>query len=132
MNPITRIAIPVTVDAAGAGTATAGPVCGRVVEVRMPNAGTALTDGGTADFTLVRATDGGTILTVSNASAPFEYHPAQAVHSTSAGTSAYNTGVGPVYVTAGVPVDDYITLTVAQAAASASGTVYVHVEGRAY
>jgi hypothetical protein len=55
--------------------------------------------------------------------------PARRLTTEAGGTTAYAVGVGPV-VQAGIPVDDYVVLTVAQADVSQSGTVFVAVEGR--
>ena len=130
MRPISKVELVLTTDAAGAGTVTSTtPWSGYVVEVRMNNAGTALSSG-TADWTLTRVRDGGTILALTNQAAPFQVFPARRLTNEAGGTTAYATGVGPV-VQAGVPVDDYVQLTVAQATVSASGTVYVHVDGSA-
>jgi hypothetical protein len=97
----------------------------------MPNAGTALTNGagagGSTDITIVRAYDGGTVASLSNVTAPFQYQPRDPVHSLTAGTSAYSLGVGPVYVTEGVPVWGTVTVTVASGAPSSTGTVYMLV-----
>ena len=130
MRPISKVELVLTTDAAGAGTVTSTtPWSGYVVEVRMNNAGTALSSG-TADWTLTRVRDGGTILALANTAAPFQVFPARRLTNEAGGTTAYNTGVGPV-VQAGVPVDDYVQLVVAQAGTSKSGTVYVHVDGSA-
>lgn len=123
-----RIQLAVTTDAAGAGTATTvEPLSGYVSEIRVPLAGTALTAGGTADFTFTRGKDGGTVLAVSNQLAPWQFQPRPAAHTTSGGTTAYSLGVGPVLDSIGVPIDDYLTVTVAQAAVSQSGTIFIHV-----
>lgn len=125
---IRREPIVVTTDAAGAGTALSiGVISGEVVEVRLPAAGAALTTGGSADFTLTRLHDGGTILAVTNQSAPWQFNPRAAAHSNAGGTTAYGTGVGPVY-DGGIPCDDHIRLVVAQGALSQAGTVYVYYE----
>lgn len=118
----------VSTDAAGAGTVLShSPVRGEIVEVRLPLGGTVLTAGGSADFTLTRVNDGGTVLALANASAPWQYQPRAAAHSTSGGTTAYATGVGPVY-DGGVPAESVLRLVVAQAALSqtTAGTVYVY------
>lgn len=113
--------IVVTTDAAGAGTALSRtPLSGLVREIRMPTAGTQLTDGGSADFTFTRLTDGGTVMVLTNQQAPFTVAPAQPYH-TLAGAVA-GTATLP-----GVPIDDHLRVVVAQAAASKSGTIFVHV-----
>lgn len=117
-----RDTIVITAGASGAGTAySSRPIAGDIISVRL--AGTAL--GGTADFTLTREGDGGTVLVVTNGQGPWQYQPRDAVHSTSGGTTAYNLGTGPVF-TDYIPSADYLKLTVAQAAASAAGTVFIH------
>lgn len=116
-----------TTSATGAATVTSPYVRGRVVSVRVPTAGTAWAPaGGTADLTLTRVADGGTVLSLSNISPPIEYNPALPAHSVSGGTSAYATGVGPVYG-GGVPVAGALSLSIAQGSASQPGTVYVYV-----
>lgn len=123
-----RLDFVLSTNTAGGGTTTwAYPVSGRVTQVRMANAGTTLTTGGTADFVLSRVEDGGTILSLTNVIAPFEYNPAIPLHSNSGGTTAYALGVGPVYED-GYPVDGYLRLTVQQAVVSSAGTVYVYVD----
>lgn len=121
--------ITFTTDGAGAADVVSKrPVTGRVVEVRVPNAGTTwMGNGATADFTLTRNEDGGTVLALTNGSAPFSYHPSVGLHTTVAGTSAYATGVGPV-LEHGVPCDGHIRCVVAQAQFSKAGTVHVYVE----
>lgn len=114
--------IVVTTDASGAGTAlSARPLSGLIREIRMPNAGTAMTVGGSADFTFTRLADGGTILTLTNQNAPFQIAPSQA-YSAMAGGAVAGTASVP-----GIPIDDHLKVVVAQGALSKSGTIYVHV-----
>ncbi len=128
MRRIARYAVEVTSGADGAGTATTPyPISGEVVEIRVPNDGTALMSGGTADLTVTRDTDGGTVFAGVNLTPPFQYAPRPAVHTTTGGTTNYAAGVGPVLDPAGVPVDDYLTVVVAQGLATKSATVYIHV-----
>ena len=130
MSRINVFPMIVSTDADGAGTVTSGgPVCGYVVEVRLPNVGSQLASS-TADWTFTRQLDGGTILALSNQDAPFQVFPARRLTNEGGGTTAYALGIGPV-VQAGIPVDDYVVLTVAQADASQSGTLFLSVEGRA-
>src|SRR3990167_3264046 len=130
MSKINQFPMVVTSDAAGAGTVTSSQIlCGYVVEVRLPNVGSQLASS-TADWTFTRQRDGGTILALSNQDAPFQVFPARRLTTEGGGTTAYALGIGPV-VQAGVPIDDYLVLTVAQADVSQSGTVYVSVDGRA-
>ena len=128
MNSIvSSFPIVLTPDAAGAGTAlSARPISGYILEIRAPNAASQLTAGGSADFTITRNADGGTVLSVSNQSAPFSFQPRQVLH-----TAVGGTATGPAYLDRGVPIDDHLRIVVAQGALSTSGTVFVHVEGRA-
>jgi hypothetical protein len=120
----------VTTDAVGAGTVTSSQILnGYVVEVRLPSVGAEMVSS-TADWTFTRRLDGGTILALANTAAPFQVFPARRLTNEAGGTTAYALGIGPV-VQAGVPIDDYLVLTVAQATASKSGTLYVSVDGRA-
>ena len=122
----------ITTDAVGAGTVTSGvPLNGYIVEVRMANAGTAITVGGTTDFVFSRQRDAGTILALSNTDAPFQVFPGRRLVNEAGGTTAYALGIGPV-VQAGVPIDDYLVLTVSSGRVpGTTATVYVSVEGRA-
>ena len=119
---------PVTTNAWGGGTVTTEyPLSGEVIEVRLPNNGTALTGGGTADFTITRTVDGGTILAAANVAAPFTYYPRGAVVTTGAGTTAYQVGGQSVYDTgAGVPVDGYVQVEIAQGSVSGAATLYMY------
>lgn len=121
----------VTCDAAGAGTvSTSRPLREEVLSVRMPNAGTALTNGagvgGSTDITITRAYDSGTVIALTNVTAPFQYQPREQVHTQTGGTTAYALGIGPV-MNAGVPVWGTVTMTVASGAPSSSGTLYMFV-----
>lgn len=75
-----------------AGTVDVGPFSGYVSEIRLPNAGTALTGSGTADFTFTRKDDGGTVLALTDKTAPFSYQPRPVVHTVTGGTTAYTVG----------------------------------------
>ena len=131
MSAVRMVALPVSTNAAGAGTATTPyPLSGLITEIRMPLAGTAITlQGGTTDFTFTRAVDGGTILNYANQSAPWVAWPSRSLSTTAGGTTSYATGIGPV-VQGGVPIDGYLTCTIAQGQFSAAGTVYIYVDGR--
>ena len=120
------VPVPLTTNAWGGATVNAArPHAGHAILVSMPLAGTALTaQGGTTDFVVYRARDGGTIAALTNVSAPFFYQPRDSVHTTAGGTTAYTLGIGP-QVTEGIPVFGSITVTVAQAQVSQSGTLYV-------
>ena len=120
------VPVPLTTNAWGGATATAArPHAGEVLLVTMPLAGTALTaQGGTADFVITRVTDGGTIAALTNVSAPFYYQPRDPVHDTTGGTTAYTVGVGP-QMTEGIPVFGSISVSVAQAQPTKSGTIFL-------
>lgn len=126
-DAVTTFPVAVSVGASGAGTTTTGPVCGRVTEVRVGAGGASLSAGGSADWTITRLADGGTVFAAANVAAHQTFPIARGLVTTTAGTTAYSVGVGPVVVP-GVPVDDHLVVTVAQAAPSASGTVYLTVE----
>lgn len=121
---VSREQFIVTVDSAGAGTVTSSVVSGVVLEVRSQSTG--LLTGGSADITLTRVEDGGTVIAITNQSAaPFSYYPRPGANSVTAGTTSYAVGIGPVPAE-GVPVDGELKLVVAQAAPSTSGTVNVY------
>ena len=73
--------------------------------------------GGTADLTITHNMHGGTVIAVSNITAPFQRNTGEDVHNSAGGTN--------VVVERGVPVSDYLTVTVAEGAASGAGTVFV-------
>lgn len=124
---VTTVPLVIQTDAAGAGTAVStSPVSGYLLGIRAPNAASQLTAGGSADFTFTVPTTGATVLTVANQSAPFQYQPRQELNTTAGGTAT-----GPAYLDRGFPIDDHLRCVVAQGALSASGTIYVTVEGRA-
>ena len=115
--------LPITTDAVGAGTATTVyPLSGEIVGVRELGH-----TSGTADWTLTRTADGGTVLALTDVAAPWDRQPRSAAHSTTGGTTAYSTGVGPVY-DGGIPIDGYLKAVVAQAGSVVAGTVYIYVE----
>lgn len=129
MMTVTKVEVVLSTNATGGGTAQSGaPVSGHVAEVRL--ASSALLAGGTADLTVTRLHDGGTILKLTNASAaPFQYQPRPAQHTTSGGTTEYAGAVGPVLDPLGVPCDDFLKVVIAQGAQSAAGTLVFHVVG---
>lgn len=109
----------------GATALAARPHAGEILLVSMPLAGTALTaQGGTTDFVATRVTDGGTVVALTNVSAPFSYEPRDPVHTVSAGTTAYTLGIGP-QMTEGVPVFGSISVSVASGQPNQSGTLYL-------
>ena len=114
---IRYIGVEVTTDADGAGTVTAGPVNGKILEVSCP--GTAWSS--TADFTITRtATFGGTILAVTDKQVPWWYQP-RAVPCTVAGVAITN---GESLI----PCDGNIQVVLAQAGSVITDTVYVTYE----
>ena len=117
--------ITITTGATGAGTVlSTAPISGEVLSVRL--IGTGLnSSGATADYTFTRKNDGGTILAVTNVDAPWEYHPRDAVHTTTGGTTQYGLSSSNV-MTGGIPIDDYMQWVVASAGSAASGTAYIH------
>ena len=123
--PVGLVTLAVTTNGWGGGTVTSSrAISGDILAVRMDNGGTAVTTGGTADFTFTKSPDGGTVLALTNASAPFEYRVGQQLFNQTGGSVIYAAGTA-VY-TDGVPVFGTVTMTVAQGAGSASGTVYMY------
>lgn len=117
MRTVSQHAVSVTTDAVGAGTVvTDVPLSGYLVEVRAANAGTSVF-GSTADYTLVNAASGGTVYARSNVAAPFTHYPARAIQDVNGGTA----------VQPGVPVDGYVTVTVAQAGSAATASMWLLV-----
>lgn len=104
--------IHITVDGSGAGTVVTPPIVGDIVAVANP--GTAL--GGTADYTLTRRNDGGTVWAAQNAPGPFQYAPVSVLHS---GTTVAGTA-------SGVPSASHLQLVVGSATPSASGDLYLY------
>lgn len=135
MGHIDKYAYTFTLNGWGGGTVQPNfPFNGYLVEVAVPNAGTAWTNaggaGGSVDISLVRKLDGGTVYDASNITAPMQHFPARRLRNEAGGTTAYALGIGPV-VAAGVPVDDVVNLVIAGGSASVSGTLYVNVDGNA-
>lgn len=117
-----------TTDTSGNAAGTTLPLRGELCQVRVPNAGTAwMGTGATADITITRLVDGGTLLALTNGSAPWEYNPRTPAHSLTAGTTAYAVGVGPV-LTDAPPLHGPVVVTVAQAQFSKAGTVYLWID----
>src|SRR3990167_4722258 len=127
-NTVSLYELTVSTNAWGGGTATSVyPLHGEILELRVPNSGTTLTGGGTAEITLTRSVDGGTILALTDVGAPLTYYPRGAVHTTGGGTTAYSVGGQSVYDTGGgIPVDGYVQAVVAQGSASSSGILYLY------
>ena len=118
--------ITVTTNSGGSASGQSSrPFSGRILSIRMPNAGTAL--GGTADWTFTRQVDGGTILALTDGVAPWQYSPRVPIHTTTGGTTAYSVGGQSVWDPEGIEIDGYLAWSVVQATASATATVYVYV-----
>lgn len=129
MRRISAVPVTLTQTSAGAGTVTSvSPWSGEIVEIRMDTAGTIIASG-TADFTITRSYDGGTILSAANQTAPWQYNPRLAVHSDTAGTTAYALGAGPIFdAGGGIPVDGYVQVVWAQGnPAAGTATLWFHV-----
>lgn len=123
------VEVSISTDTTRGGTVRTKPVNGRVVHVRVPKDSPLLL-GGSADFTITRANDGGTVFAATNApTAGIEYSPTLPAQSNSGGSTAYAAGFGPVPA-GGIPVDGELNVSVLQGAYVAAGVVYVYVEGR--
>lgn len=121
------IEVAFSLDAAGGGTVQTKPLFGRVVQVRIPK-DSPWTVGGSADLTITRASDGGTVAAVSNApTAGVDYTPTVGAQTVTAGTTSYATGQGPVPA-GGVPVAGHLNVAVLQGALSAAGTAFIYIE----
>lgn len=121
---VRRADIAVSTDASGAGTAASRPIAGEILEVRYN--GTTLNNGGSADYTITRQTDGGTVLAVTNLDGPWSRSPRQLIHTSTGGT--LDTGGLTAAITSQVdeiPVEGALQIVVAQGAASKSDTLFV-------
>lgn len=115
-------------DATRGGTVQTRPINGRVVHIRIPKDAPVLL-GGSADITITRANDGGTVGAFTNApTSGVEYSPTIPAQSNSGGSTAYAAGFGPVPA-GGYPVDGHLNVVVLQGAVSGAGTAFVYVEG---
>jgi hypothetical protein len=107
--------VPLQTNALGSATAkTPDPINGWVHSVRVE--GAAL--GGTADFLITRDY-GGTILSLTDQQAPFQFQPRETLH-TSVGGSALAAS------SEGIPVEGYVTVQVTQAVANSLGTAFIY------
>src|SRR3990167_9241158 len=97
----------VVADGGVGSVTTTFPIVGEIIEVRSDVGGTTVfASAGTTDLTITRVADGGTVLSASNVTPPFQYQPRRAVHSDTAGTTAYALGIGPVVdAGGGIPID---------------------------
>ena len=121
MREISRYIFEVTTDTLGAGTAVSTyPLSGLVEEIRCQSGfgGTA----GTADFTFTRSQGGGTILVVTDGTAPWSRLPRAQIADTT------GTAVSGVYDS--IPIDDYVQMLVAQGGSVVAGTVSFYYTAR--
>jgi hypothetical protein len=113
-------------DGAGAGSGTVGPITGKLVSIGyVKDVGAPYTDG--VDFTVTTSPTAQTLWSELNVNATKQVAPRQATHS--------NAGVAALYAAGGTAVNDYyylredmITIAVAAAGASKTGTFHVVVE----
>lgn len=112
------LAVTVTAAAGNAGgtVTTTRPIVGEVVQIRNP--GTAL--GSTADYTLTRVSDGGTVFAGVDVAGPWEFNPVVTT-SLKSGTTLAGTASMP-----GVPCASHLQLVVGSAVASNSGTLHIY------
>ena len=118
--------ITLKTNAAGAGTAQSTyPISGEIMCIRYP---TGLLSTGTVDYTFTRMSDGGTVLALTDKPSPWEFCPRMAASTTTGGTTAYNTGVGPVVTDQGPVCDDYLQVVVGSGAPNQTDRIYVYYE----
>lgn len=101
-------------NAAGTFT-TLRPILGEIIEIRNP--GAAL--GATADYTLTRGNDGGTILSALDYAAPWTNRPSPTLNNGTAAAGTATSGVG-------IPCAGHLTMTVGSAVASTAGTFFIY------
>lgn len=111
----------------GAGTSSSRLFSGEIVSVRVGNAGTGvLGPGGTATFKLTDAVTGGTILNLTNVSAPFQYQPRNPLHTITGGTTFQTAGSALTLLDpSGIAFAGSVTATITQGGTSAFGTAYI-------
>lgn len=116
--PLRRQTLTLTTDSSGAGTATSPePINGYIDEIRNPSA----VWGGTADYTVTRSFDGGTVWQSNNVAGPFQIYPRG--QATPAGTAIGGTAIAPI------PVEGYLQFVVSGSTGSLAGTVHIYYEG---
>lgn len=95
---------------------TTRPVVGEIIQVRNP--GTSW--GSTADYTLTRQSDGGTVFAGLDVAGPFQFNPVVTT-SLNSGTALAGTATTP-----GVPSASHLQLIVGSAVASGVGTLHIY------
>lgn len=116
-----------TVELTGpAGTVVSPrPISGEILEIRLNSTNLSTSPAGSADFTLTRVDDGGTILAVSNTSPPFSYSPRQIIHTVTGGTLTQEaTSAAAGAQVEGIPVDGHVRVVTAQAG-TATDTLHI-------
>lgn len=112
--------LPITVSAsaanAGGTVTTTRPIHGEVIQIRNPSAAL----GATADYTLTRVSDGGTVFAGLDVAGPWQFSPVLTT-SLNSGTALAGTATTP-----GVPCCSHLQLVVGSAVASASGTLHIY------
>lgn len=101
-------------NAAGTFT-TVRPIMGEIIQIRNP--GTSF--GSTADYTLTRDFDGGTILSAVDYAGPWTNSPSPVLNQGTALAGTATSGVG-------IPCCSHLRLVVGSAVASAVGTLHVY------
>ena len=96
---------------------TPRPFQGEILSIRLD--GTLLNSGSTADFLMKRVDDGGTILSLTDFTSPWEYQPRQTQHTLTGGSALSASSDG-------IMVDGYIECFVTSAKVSATATVHVY------
>lgn len=108
-----------TVSASAANAAgtfiTSRPIIGEVIQIRQP--GTQW--GSTADYTLTRVSDGGTVLSGLDYAGPWTNSPSPILNNGTALAGTATSGVG-------IPCASHLQLIVGSAVASAVGTLHVY------
>lgn len=101
-------------NAAGTFT-TLRPIVGEIIQIR--NQGTSF--GSTADYTLTRQNDGGTVLSAVDYAGPWTNSPSPVLNNGTALAGTATSGVG-------IPCASHLTLTIGSAVASAVGTISIY------
>jgi len=120
--------LDLTTGATGAGTASTRLFSGEIVSVRVAGAGTAIMGpGGTATFKITDAVTGGTVLNLSNVTAPFQYQPRNVLHSITGGTTFNVAGsaTSAQYDPSGVAFAGSVTAVVTQGGSAGTATVFI-------
>lgn len=119
------VEIPITLDGSGAADLQSPlPVSGRIAEIRCT--GTGLNEGGAADYTITRKQDAAQVLKKTNADAPWSACPSQPVVDNEGAAALF--AAGGTALRAGIPVDGYLRIQVAQGKANGKGAIVVYVD----